>query len=165
MEHIVINDHGIKKEDAVLGTSCSRAILVDNNNVLVERHPNGAFLLPGFFCEENANGRLLTYLKSNLGIDYSDKLLEEILLLEHYQNICSFDEELDIMRLVKTKYFFGKYMGIDYTVTKSRDFDTFKLMDIDDVIALTSCDSDNNLVRFCNRDTNEALIKVFKKVR
>ena len=164
MEHIIINDHSVKKEDTCLGSSCARAILVDNDNVLVERHPNGAFLLPGFFCEKTFNTELLNYLKCNLGVDYSDKVLEEILLLEHYQKVFSFDEELDIMRLVQTKYFLGKFMGIDYDATKSKDFDTFKLMDIDEIIELTSKESDNNLVKFCNRDTNEAL-KVLKKVR
>ena len=164
MERVIVNKQNANVEDTVFGSSCCRAILVDRGNVLIEKHPNGAFLLPGFFYNEDAYNFLIKYLKNSLGVSYNNDTLKEIFLLEHFQKIFSFDDELDIMRLVKTKYFLGQYKGIDFSVLKNEDYNKFKLMDIDEIIDLTSTESSNNIVKFCNEDTNEAL-KVLKKVR
>jgi len=160
MKKIIISEN-LKSEDISYKLNCSRAILVDNDNVLVERHLDGSILLPGIIYVNSDLENLLKHLNFKLGVDYSSDDLIEKILVEHFQSGIQFDDTL-ISREVITKYFLGKFKGIDYTKIKDFDYGLLKLIDIDDVIEITSKEFKNGIVDSNNRETNKVL-KMLKK--
>jgi hypothetical protein len=162
MEHI---DDGVDNNSLKFNTSYARAILVDRDNVLVECHLDGSFLLPGSICVSSTKEHILTFLKYKLGVEYNFNELKKKFLIKHFCDELddSFDDFL-VSKILCTDFFEGKYKGIDYNAARATDYSLLKLIDIDELIELTSHESKNKIVCCNNIETNTAL-KVYKKLR
>lgn len=159
MENIIINDDNINKSKVKESLSYVRAVLFCNDNVLVEKNSDGSILLPGSGVNCPAKELLIKVLAKKLGYDMQESELTKFLFLDHYCNGVIFDDSL-----IATDFYYGKYRGIDYTKGIGNSLRVLKLMDIDELIELTSQTYEDSFVNFSNKETHEAL-KVFKKIR
>lgn len=159
MENIIINDKNIKKDNVKILLPNVRAVLYDNDNVLVEKYFDGSIILPGSTVNCPAKDNLVKHLVKNLGYEMDESELTKFLFLNHYCNGVIFDESL-----IETDYYYGQFRGIDYTSNRNIRTYLLKLINIDEVLEMTSCMYEDDGVNFCNKETHEAL-KVFKKVK
>ena len=163
MENIIINDCNLNNKDVSILSTSVRAVLFDNDNILVERHVDGSIILPGSFFNCPAKELLIKDLAIKLGVSYDESDLTKFLFLNHYQSNYNLDDSINIPRLVEVDYFFGRFRGIDYVKSLKENNYSLKLINLDDLIKMTSGSFENDIVNFNNRETNEAL-KVYKKV-
>ena len=161
MEEITIVDCDCK-DSLYYELFYTRAALIDKNNVLVERHLDGSILLPGTIYVNSDLEHIMSHLKYKLGVNYNADELSKIFLVNHFQGDIPFDDSF-VFRKAITSYFLGKYKGIDFTLARDIDCSSFKFMDIDELIEMTSIKSKNEVVDSNNRETNKVL-KLLKKV-
>ena len=170
MENIIINDSNLNNDEIQKFGNKVRAILLSDNKILVS-HYGGVILLPGGSIDkgETADDAIIRELKEETGIAYDLNSLKELLLLEFYQPNYPTRRDEVINRLVKTKFYFGQYRGIDLkninrTENEIEDNFYLDLMELDEFASLINESSDNPRKKYFDRE-NQEVIKVLKKVR
>lgn len=159
MENIIIDDNNINKHKVKISLPYVRAVLFYNDNVLVEKNCDGSIILPGTVVNCPAKEYLIKDLSKKLGYDMMESDLTKFLFLDHYCNGVIFDDSL-----IETDYYYGRYKGIDFTKTLKNNINLLKLINIDELIEMTSISYEDEGVNFSNKETHEAL-KVFKKIK
>lgn len=114
MENIIINDSNLNNNEIQKNGNKVRAVLLSDNKILVS-HYGGVILLPGGSIDkgETADDAIIRELKEETGIVYDANNLKELLLLEYYQPNYPTRRDEVINRLIRTKFYFGQYRGID----------------------------------------------------
>lgn len=118
---------------------------------------------------ETADDAIIRELKEETGIVYDANNLKELLLLEYYQLNYPTRRDEVINRLIRTKFYFGQYRGIDLksinrTENEVKDNFHLDLIDLDEFASLINESSENPRKKYFDRE-NQEVIKVLKKVR
>ena len=170
MENIIINDSNLNNNEIQKIGNKVRAILLSDNKILVS-HYGGDVLLPGGSIDkgETAVDAIIRELKEETGIVYDVNSLKELLFLEYYQPNYPTRRDEVINRLIRTKFYFGQYRGIDLksinrTENEVKDNFHLDLIDLDEFASLINESSDNPRKKYFDRE-NQEVIKVLKKVR
>ena len=110
---IVINDDNLKLKDIKEEKEKVRALLIDDNNILVVNYYD-AYLLPGGKKEDNEENKnsLIRELKEEVGKDYLKNELKYLTKVIYYQKDYPTRDKKIVNRLIKTSYFVSKYKGI-----------------------------------------------------
>lgn len=168
MNKLIINEHNLNNLEINKVNTKVRAILVKNNDILIANY-GGVLMLPGGKIDkfETNKEALIRELKEETGIIYND--LKELFELEYYQYQYPTREDEVINRLIKTKFYYGDFKGIDkvsrqMTEKEKKDNFELKLIDIDKIFEILPTQEDNPRSEFFNRELIEA-IKEYKKVR
>ena len=163
MKTITINENGLLDNQIDKRNSKSRAILVDDNKILVANY-GGIMLLPGGSIDkgESETQAILRELKEETGIIYEIQDLKKIMILKYYQpNYPTRDGE-NINRLITTYYYFGKFKGIDLTriqrteKEKKDDFN-LELLEYDELYRRLDDASDNPRKQYFDREMRKVL--------
>ena len=170
MKTIIINETKLHDDDIKKFGNKVRAVLLSDNKILVS-HYGGVVLLPGGSIDkvETADDAIIRELKEETGIVYDIDSLKELLLLKYYQpNYPTWRDEV-INRLIRTKFYFGQYRGIDIdrinrTENEVKGNFHLDLIELDDFASLINESSDNPRKKYFDRE-NQEVIKVLKKVR
>lgn len=170
MENIIINDSNLNNNEIQKNGNKVRAVLLSDNKILVS-HYGGVILLPGGSIDkgETAYDAIIRELKEETGIVYDANNLKELLLLEYYQLNYPTRRDEVINRLIRTKFYFGQYRGIDLksinrTENEVKDNFHLDLIDLDEFASLINESSENSRKKYFDRE-NQEVIKVLKKVR
>ena len=170
MENIIINDSNLNNKKKKKNGNKVRAVLLSDNKILVS-HYGGVILLPGGSIDkgETADDAIIRELKEETGIVYDANNLKELLLLEYYQPNYPTRRDEVINRLIRTKFYFGQYRGIDLksinrTENEVKDNFHLDLIDLDEFASLINESSENPRKKYFDRE-NQEVIKVLKKVR
>lgn len=170
MENIIINDSNLNNDEIQKNGNKVRAVLLSDNKILVS-HYGGVILLPGGSIDkgETADDAIIRELKEETGIVYDANNLKELLLLEYYQPNYPTRRDEVINRLIRTKFYFGQYRGIDLksinrTENEVKDNFHLDLIDLDEFASLINESSENPRKKYFDRE-NQEVIKVLKKVR
>ena len=170
MENIIINDSNLNNNEIQKNGNKVRAVLLSDNKILVS-HYGGVILLPGGSIDkgETADDAIIRELKEETGIVYDANNLKELLLLEYYQLNYPTRRDEVINRLIRTKFYFGQYRGIDLksinrTENEVKDNFHLDLIDLDEFASLINESSKNSRKKYFDRE-NQEVIKVLKKVR
>ena len=126
---IVINDDNLKLKDIKEEKEKVRALLIDDNNILVVNYYD-AYLLPGGKKEDNEKNKnsLIRELKEEVGKNYLKNELKYLTKVIYYQKDYPTRDKKIINRLIKTSYFVSKYKGIGkQSLTEKEMQDNFKL--------------------------------------
>ena len=139
MKTIIINENRLFDSDIELTNNKVRAVLVDNDKLLIANY-GGVYLLPGGKIEnkETHEQALIRELREETGIYYSEKDLEELFTLKYYQKdypVKGYDIK---NKLSITNFYLGNFKGIDsYNLNRSakeiRDGFCLQLVNIDDI--------------------------------
>lgn len=168
MKTIVINDNNLSNDDIHKFGNKVRAILLENDKILIS-HYGGVILLPGGSIDEGEtqDEAIIRELKEEIGIDYDIKDLVQVLCLKYYQsNYYTRNNEI-INRLITTQYYLGQYNGIKINKTRRTDKeikDNFhlQLMKIDDLLKTIDETCYNPRKKFFDREVQE-VVKVLKR--
>ena len=170
MENIFINDCNLNNNEVQKNGDKVRAGVLSDNKILVS-HYGGVILLPGGSIDkgETADDAIIRELKEETGIVYDANNLKELLLLEYYQPNYPTRRDEVINRLIRTKFYFGQYRGIDLksinrTENEVKDNFHLDLIDLDEFASLINESSENPRKKYFDRE-NQEVIKVLKKVR
>ncbi len=166
----IINSTNLHTDDIQDFGNKVRAVLLSNNKILVS-HYGGVILLPGGSIDkdETADDAIIRELKEETGIVYDINSLKEFLFLEHYQPNYPTRRDEVINRLIKTKFYFGQYRGIDLksidrTEREERDNFHLDLIELDEFTSLINETSDNPRKKYFDRE-NQEVVKVIKKLQ
>lgn len=169
MENIIINDFNLNNNEIQKNGNKVRAVLLSDNKILVS-HYGGIILLPGGSIDkgETADDAIIRELKEETGIVYDANNLKELLLLEYYQPNYPTRRDEVINRLIRTKFYFGQYRGIDLksinrTENEVKDNFHLDLIDLDEFASLINESSENPRKKYFDRE-NQEVIKVLKKL-
>ena len=170
MKTIIINDTNLHDDDIQKFCNKVRAVLLSDNKILVSYY-GGVILLPGGSIDkgETADDAIIRELKEETGIIYDIDSLKEMLLLEYYQSNYPTRSDEIINRLVRTKFYFGQYRGIDLkninrTENEVKGNFHLDLIDLDEFASLINKSSDNPRKKYFDRE-NQEVIRALKKVR
>ena len=170
MGNIIINDSNLNNNEIQKNGNKVRAVLLSDNKILVS-HYGGVILLPGGSIDkgETADDAIIRELKEETGIAYDANNLKELLLLEYYQPNYPTRRDEVINRLIRTKFYFGQYRGIDLksinrTENEVKDNFNLDLIELDEFASLINEASDNPRKKYFDRE-NQEVIRVLKKVR
>ena len=170
MGNIIINDSNLNNNEIQKNGNKVRAVLLSDNKILVS-HYGGVILLPGGSIDkgETADDAIIRELKEETGIAYDANNLKELLLLEYYQPNYPTRRDEVINRLIRTKFYFGQYRGIDLksinrTENEVKDNFHLDLIDLDEFASLINESSENPRKKYFDRE-NQEVIRVLKKVR
>ena len=150
----------------------SMIVIAPNNKILLikQYHKNDYILVAGYVnYQESIESALKRELKEETGIVYDANNLKELLLLEYYQLNYPTRRDEVINRLIRTKFYFGQYRGIDLksinrTENEVKDNFHLDLIDLDEFASLINESSENSRKKYFDRE-NQEVIKVLKKVR
>ena len=163
MKTITINENGLLDNQIDKRNSKSRAILVDNNKILIADY-GGVMLLPGGSIDkgESETQAILRELKEETGIIYEIQDLKKIMILKYYQSNYPTRDGENINRLITTYYYFGKFKGIDLTSiqrTEKEKKDNFslELLEFDELLRRLNDASDNPRKQYFDREIKEVL--------
>lgn len=170
MGNIIINDSNLNNNEIQKNGNKVRAVLLSDNKILVS-HYGGVILLPGGSIDkgETADDAIIRELKEETGIAYDANNLKELLLLEYYQPNYPTRRDEVINRLIRTKFYFGQYRGIDLksinrTENEVKDNFHLDLIDLDEFASLINESSENPRKKYFDRE-NQEVIKVLKKLK
>ena len=170
MGNIIINDSNLNNNEIQKNGNKVRAVLLSDNKILVS-HYGGVILLPGGSIDkgETADDAIIRELKEETGIVYDANNLKELLLLEYYQLNYPTRRDEVINRLIRTKFYFGQYRGIDLksinrTENEVKDNFHLDLIDLDEFASLINESSENSRKKYFDRE-NQEVIKVLKKLK
>ena len=170
MGNIIINDSNLNNNEIQKNGNKVRAVLLSDNKILVS-HYGGVILLPGGSIDkgETADDAIIRELKEETGIAYDANNLKELLLLEYYQPNYPTRRDEVINRLIRTKFYFGQYRGIDLksinrTENEVKDNFHLDLIDLDEFASLINESSENSRKKYFDRE-NQEVIKVLKKLK
>ena len=130
-------------------------------DLIKKRYPKG--------WGETADDAIIRELKEETGIAYDANNLKELLLLEYYQPNYPTRRDEVINRLIRTKFYFGQYRGIDLksinrTENEVKDNFHLDLIDLDEFASLINESSENSRKKYFDRE-NQEVIKVLKKLK
>ena len=114
MDTITINENKLKYENIDKINSKVRAILVQDNKILVSNY-GGIILLPGgsIDAHETPDKAIIRELEEETGIMYSIEALQKLFLLKYYQKNYQTRDNQIINRLILTYFYFGNFLGIN----------------------------------------------------
>jgi ADP-ribose pyrophosphatase YjhB (NUDIX family) len=170
MKTIVINENQLTAKDIELISHKVRAVMVDNDKLLVANY-GGVYLLPGGTVEkeETKEQAIVRELREETGIKYSVKELAGLFTLKYYQKEYPIKHDVLKNRLSVTHFYLGDYRGIDtYKLNRTpkeiRDGFNLRLVRIDDIDSLIEEIPSNNNPRkpFFDRELKEVQ-KVLRK--
>ena len=169
MRTVTINENNLLDNQIDKRNSKCRAILIDNDKVLVANY-GGVILLPGGSIDkgETETQAILRELKEETGMTYEIQDLRKIMMLKYYQpNYPTRDGET-INRLITTYYFSGKSKGIDLssiqrTQKEKKDIFNLELLEYDELIKKLNDVSDNPRRKYFDREIREAL-GIYKEI-
>lgn len=171
MKTIIINDNELKAKDIELVRNKVRAVLLDDNKILIANY-GGVYLLPGGSIEkeETKEQAILRELREETGIKYSLKELDDFFTLKYYQKEYPLNQDNIKNRLLVTHFYLGKYKEINpYKLNRTskeiRDGFNLNLVNINDIESLIKEVPSNNNPRklFFDRELEEVQ-KELKKV-
>lgn len=114
MNNVIINDFDLQDYEIDSRNTKVRAILTNNDKVLVSNYGT-AVLLPGGKLDngESVEEALLRELKEETGILYNYDELHQLFLLHYYQKQYHTRYNTIENRLIKTYFYYGHFKGID----------------------------------------------------
>ena len=170
LQTIIINETNLRGEDIQKFGNKVRAVLLSDNKILVSYY-GGVILLPGGSIDkgETESEAIIRELKEETGFVYDINSLEELLFLEYYQPNYPTRRDEVVNRLIRTKFYFAKYKGINLesinrTENEVKDNFCVELIELDEFISSVNEVSDNPRKKYFDRE-NQEVIKVLKKVR
>jgi len=170
MEIIIINDDKLLDDDINKYKSKARAILIDNDKILISNY-GGVILLPGGSIDngETPDDAIIRELKEETGINYNISELQMFMVLKYYQyNYLTRDNEL-INRMITTHYYLGNYKGVNIdnahrTEKEKKDNFNLELLSFDEIMQLLNTKSNNPRKEHFDREIRE-VVKVLKLTR
>ena len=170
MQIITINDDNLTIDKVDQFTSKSRAILLDDNKILVANY-GGVTLLPGGTVqkEETSLNALVRELEEETGIIYDKVDLQLLFNIKHYQRDYPTRNNEKINRMVNTTYYISEFRGVNYNnvnMTEQEEIDGFnlELIDIDRLSEKIKLETHNPRKRYFDREIEETY-KLLKKIR
>ena len=116
---LVINDDNLKLNEVEEHNLKARAILIDNNRILIARYGD-TILLPGGKVDagETVSDAIIRELKEEIGQEYNNSELDFFCVLNYYQKEYPKRDGFVCNRLVETHYFIGPYKEINFDLIK-----------------------------------------------
>lgn len=170
MDTIIINDNKIYDNDVNKSGNKVRAILVEDDKILVS-HYGDVILLPGGSIDtgETPDEAIIRELREEIGIDYNINELKRFLILKYYQPNYQTRDNKIINRMIITQYFLGHYNGINLdkinrTEKEIKDNFYLQLIAVDELMQLLSKTSSNPRKEYFDRELKE-VVRVLKLKR
>lgn len=172
MRDIRINDNNLTDQDIDKFEYKSRAILMQDDMVLVARY-GGVLLLPGGKVDkdkkESPKLALIRELKEETGVDYSLDDLSQVLTIRWFQANYPDRSKQIINRYLRTDFFMGEFKGLDLnnvhrTEKEVRDGFTLELMTLEGFEKTFFEESINPRKKFFDKE-NEMVIDTIRSIR